>query len=373
MLQRPEPYLDPVSYLLKHNPELPVHFFAVDALRERLGEFLSGFPGLVTYAVKANPSDEVLTHLVDGGLAGFDVASPEEIALVQSIGPQSDLHYNNPVRSEREIQAGLRAGVRSWSVDDASELDKLIRQGIGADHEVSVRFKLPVAGAHYNFGEKFGATETEAAALLQRVARAGFRTALTFHVGTQCGDPQAYATYIAAAINIAKAAGVSIKRLNVGGGFPSVRTGQGLNLQKYFEVIHAAVSGFETRPDLICEPGRGLVADAFSYGVCVKSVRAGRVYLNDGIYGGLSEFPSMVIPDFRVLGPDHERNGKTSEMVVFGPTCDSLDQLPHSLHLPDDLCEGDWILFRSMGAYLTGVTTRFNGYGNRETVQVRRL
>lgn len=372
MLQSPIRPADPESWLRSSDAEMPVHFFAPDALQARLSAFHHGFPGMVTYAVKANPSRSVIAKLCAGGIKGFDVASPQEIALIRKLCPHAHLHYNNPVRSAAEIKAGIEGGVVSWSVDDPTELEKLI--AAGATGEIAVRFKLPVEGAHYNFGAKFGAEEAQAVALLSRVAAAGLTPALTFHVGTQCADPNAYTTYMQKAAEIARSADVQIARLNVGGGFPSSRDGKALDLEPYFAAIRAGLSAFETAPELVCEPGRGLVADAFSYAVRVKSLRDGRAYLNDGIYGGLSEFPSMVIPVFRVISREgHTPSADLMPRVVFGPTCDSLDQLPHALELPSDIKEGDWILFQSMGAYLTGVTTRFNGYGARETVEVDQL
>lgn len=372
MLQRPVTTADPTRYLAAVQPEVPVHFFCPSELDARLRSFQQGFPGLVTYAVKANPAEHVISQLWAGGLDGFDVASPDEIALIQRLCPGAPMHYNNPVRSRAEIAAGVAAGVASWSVDDAAELEKLI--AAGAQGEIAVRFKLPVEGAHYNFGSKFGATEAEAAALLARVAAAGLTPALTFHVGTQCRDPQAYAAYIHAAAAICDAAGVHIARLNVGGGFPSARDGARLDLAPFFAAIDAAANAFASRPTLICEPGRGMVADAFAYAVQVKSLRAGRVYLNDGIYGGLAELTSMVLPAFAVVGPNGARRaGKEAPATVFGPTCDSLDQIPGAIDLPRDMAEGDWFLFTSMGAYLNGLTTTFNGYGARETVTVATL
>jgi ornithine decarboxylase len=114
-----------------------------------------------------------------------------------------------------------------------------------------------------------------------------------------------------------------------------------------------------------------MVADAFAFGVQVKSLRDSRVYLTDGIYGGLAEFTSMTIPRYRVFGPDGaSRKGAERQVTVFGPTCDSIDRLPGTLAMPEDLDEGDWIVFGSMGAYLTGMTTRFNGYGQWDSVEV---
>ena len=236
-----------------------------------------------------------------------------------------------------------------------------------------------VKGAAYDFGAKFGATPALAVDLLQRVARAGLTPALTFHVGTQCPTPAPWAAYLTHAAQIAQAADVHLHRLNVGGGFPSARNGIEPDYDSFFRVIRAALELFDTAPALVCEPGRGLVADAFAYAVQVKSIRAvsggaGRVYLNDGIYGGLSEFPSMGLPEFRVIGLQGQiKAGPMQAAIVYGPTCDSLDQLPGNIPLPMSLEPGDWLLFRAMGAYMFGVTTRFNGYGTWDNVAVSTL
>ena len=376
MLQGPVLVSDPVSWLTSSpigvQADLPVQFYAAAALDRRHQQFRKGFPGEVTFAVKANPGPAVLAQLVAGGMRSFDVASPEEIALVRDVLPDAVLHYHNPVRSEAEIACGLAAGVASWSVDDLAELNKLIKAGVTG--EVAVRFALPVRGAAYDFGAKFGATPADAVVLLRAVASAGLTPSLTFHVGTQCPTPAPWAAYLAQAAQIAAEAGVVLHRLNVGGGFPSARAGVEPDYESFFKVIKGALDLFKVRPLLVCEPGRGLVADAFSYAVRVKSLRQGRVYLNDGIYGGLSEFPSIGLPVFRVIGPaGQDRTGPVQPNLVYGPTCDSLDRLPGEIALPADLATGDWLLFRAMGAYMFGVTTRFNGYGTWENVAVTRL
>ena len=364
------PLSDPISHIAAGGASGPVHYFCRAALEERVAAFRA-FPGLVTYAVKANPDPLVLGAL---DLDGFDVASPEEIALVRQTHPRAALHYNNPVRSKAEIAGALARGVRSFAVDDPGELDKLIAAGAGAGTEVSVRLRTGGLGAVYEFGSKFGATPEEGAQLLRRVADAGFSPSLTFHVGTQNTDPRAWSLAMAEAAGVARSAGVPLHRLNVGGGFPASRKGDACDLSPFFAAIREARDGFDDAPELVCEPGRALVADAFLYAVAVKSVRPGRVYLDDGIYGGLSEFVSMHLPRVRVVTAEgRPRRGASAPVTVFGPTCDSLDRLPGEVSLPGDIAEGDWLLFDGMGAYLTGVTTRFNGYGARDTVEVQKL
>ncbi|WP_370284871.1 type III PLP-dependent enzyme [Pseudooceanicola nanhaiensis] len=367
---------DPVAHLRRMQPDTAVIYFCPDVLQATARRFLTGFPGLVTYAVKANDRTEVLENLSAAGIEAFDVASPAEMAAVRRIAPGAALHYNNPVRSRDEIAAGQAAGVVSWSVDDPAELDKIAAAAQGA--EVAVRLKLPVPGAAYDFGAKFGAAPDLAEALLRRVADLGLRPAMTFHPGTQCEDPAAWVAYIHAAAEVAQRAGVRLARLNVGGGFPAHRGRAAPELERIFTAIAEATrSAFGgTPPALVCEPGRAMVAEAFTLAARVTAVRAdGRVYLNDGLYGGLSELRDMGPLDrLRLVAPDGTpRSAAPEPRVVFGPTCDSLDRVPGTLDLPADAAEGDYLLFAGMGAYSLSIATRFNGYGLGDPVTVAEL
>ena len=361
---------NPTEYLRSVNPQNPVLFLAPQALQAMARRFIDGFPGMVTYAVKSNPEEAVVENLIAAGLRGFDVASPYEMALIRRLAPDAAMHYNNPVRSRAEIAVAVDLGVKSYSVDSKSELAKLIELVPAEGTEITVRFKLPVAGAAYNFGAKFGATADLATELLMTVAAAGFIPSITFHPGTQCTDPAAWESYIRVAGDIARDAGVTIARLNVGGGFPSHR----LNavepqLEATFALIDrvtAEVFG-DNRPLLICEPGRALVGDAYSVAARVKAVRDDmHVFLNDGVYGTLTELPLIgVIDRTQVVSPDGRlRTGAVQPRIVFGPTCDSVDRLPGEMPLPADIAEGDFVIFHGMGAYSTVTNTRFNGFGD---------
>lgn len=363
----------PRDWLRRHGGDTPVLLSCPEALAARHASFRRGFPGEVTYAVKANPDAAVIAQLAAEGMRAFDVASPAEMALVRGLCPEAALHYHNPVRSRAEIRAGIAAGVASWSVDDMAEFDKLIAEGVGREAEIAVRLKLPVAGAAYDFGAKFGAVPELAQALLRRAAEAGFRVSMTFHVGTQCADPTAWTAYISACADLARAAGVRLARLNVGGGFASGRDGIAPDHEPVFAAISRGVAAFEDAPALVCEPGRGLVADSMAYAVPVKARRGAALYLGDGIYGGLSECPSIGVPSVDLVPHDGRSLGPDQPFVLFGPTCDSLDRLPGETRLPGCAAEGDWLLFCSAGAYLVGVTTCFNGYGTYDRAEVARL
>lgn len=369
----------PSEYLRTLHPETPVLFFSPTVLQATARRFIDGFPGMVTYAVKSNPEEVVIENLSAAGVRGYDVASPFEMRMIRRIAPDAALHYNNPVRSKAEIAVAVDLGVKSYSVDSHSELAKLIAGVPSGGCEISVRFKLPVAGAAYNFGAKFGATAEVATDLLRKVSEAGFIPSITFHPGTQCTDPAAWETYIRTAADIAREAGVSIARLNVGGGFPSHRlNGVVPELEAIFALIgRVTTEAFgESCPKLVCEPGRAICGDAFTLAARVKAVRDGsHVFLNDGVYGTLTEMPLIgVIDRIAVLTPDGvTRSGEKADRIVFGPTCDSVDRLPGEVTLAADIAEGDFVLFQGMGAYSTVTNTRFNGFGELSLATVLSL
>ncbi len=358
----------PESYLAAERPDGPVLFFAPAALTESARRFLDGFPGFTTYAVKANPEPAVLLGLIAAGVRGFDVASPAEIEAVRGLAPDAALHYHNPVKSRGEIAFALANGVETFALDSMAELEKLCAMAEGRMLEMSVRFRLPVSGAAYDFGSKFGADPEKAAVLLAAAASRGHRASLTFHPGTQCEDPAAYAAYIAAAGRIAAAAGVRPHRLNVGGGFPAALYGPQPDLAPFFETIREArdaAFGMDGVP-LVCEPGRAMTASCMALAARVKLVREdGTVFLSDGVYGGLDELPVLGRSRaFRTLDPEgRERRGPTRPTVLFGPTCDSVDRLPGAPEAPADIAEDDYLLFQGMGAYGSVTATPFNGYG----------
>jgi ornithine decarboxylase len=372
-------WTNPTEFLRVEAPQNPVLFFAPAVVQAAARRFIDGFPGMVTYAVKSNPTEMMIENLAAAGVRGYDCASPFEIDLIRRLAPDAAIHYNNPVRARAEIAHAVAREVKSWSVDSASELAKLVELVPAEGCEISVRFKLPVAGAAYNFGAKFGATAELATDLLRLVAAAGFVPSLTFHPGTQCTDPHAWEAYIREAAAIAARAGVTIARLNVGGGFPNHRVeAVAPALEATFALIDrvTAEAFGADRPLLVCEPGRALCGDAFTLAARVKAVRDGaHVFLNDGVYGSLAEMPLIgMIDRLAVVAPDgRRRTGAAEPRIVFGPTCDSVDRLPGELMLPADLAEGDYVMVHGMGSYSVVTNSRFNGFGELSVATVLNL
>jgi len=365
-----------LAHLKAGKPDHPVLYFAPTVLQDTARRFQAGFDGLVTYAVKANDARVVLENLMAAGINAFDVASPPEMRRIRAISPHVALHYNNPVRSPAEIREAKALGVSSYSIDGLGELAKLAAIVPPAGVEVAVRLRLPVKGAAYDFGEKFGEDPDGAVILLKAVSQAGFTPSMTFHPGTQCLDPDAWRVYIDACADVARRAGVRLARLNVGGGFAGNRDGFAPDLEAIFDAIHRARDAAfgADAPALVCEPGRAMVSDAYTLATQVKSVRdCGAVFLNDGIYGGFAEAPLIGVVDrISTLHPDGTAHqAPMVERLVYGPTCDSVDRLPDPVALPETLKEGDYVVFEGMGAYSTATVTRFNGYGAIRVITVQ--
>lgn len=372
-------YRDCAEITARVQPLDPVYLFCAENLNRRAQRFQAGFPGTVSYAVKANPEARVLQTLGAAGVRHFDVASIDEVRRVAEFCADSTLHFNNPVKAHEAItEAYLRYGVRSFAIDEMAELEKVHRCTAGdTGVTYTVRFKLHHAQAAYDFGSKFGAETELAIALLQRVKSLGARAALTFHPGSQCTDPDMYARYIEAAGTIIRRAAVPVHCLNVGGGFPEHYPGTSLpSLEAYFDAIGAAAGKhLDAGITLMCEPGRAMAATSVSLLTRIIHVRdcGTSLFVNDGVYGGMQE-QSLIDLAMPVRA---WREGKLLETElngyhVFGPTCDPVDRLSRETPLPQGLRAGDYLEFGLLGAYGSVTATRFNGFQSNTYVNVHR-
>jgi ornithine decarboxylase len=372
-------FRDSQDVLQKLKPEDPVYLFNRDHLAKRAIDFQAQFPGLVSYAVKANARNRVLRTLIEQGIDNFDVASISEIRRLRALNPGVQIHFNNPVKSQAAIAFACHEyGVRSFALDDAPELEKILEACADpVQIMLSVRFKLDSHQADFFFGSMFGATPELAVYLLKEFDLAGEKAALTFHPGSQCTEPNEYRRYIIAAAEIASAAKVSLAQLNVGGGFPEYYANTLITPRyQYFKVIKQAISeAFHGNlPPVLCEPGRAMVASSVSLLCRVIHVREGDriAFINDGVYGGLQEqsLINLNLP-LKVWRDKAQLTSDNAAFTVFGPTCDPSDRLPRKLELPADLRAGDYLEFDLVGAYGSATATTFNGFDSQHYVNVR--
>ncbi|WP_439814681.1 type III PLP-dependent enzyme [Zavarzinia sp. CC-PAN008] len=356
------------------DPSYPVLCILPDVLARTAQRFDKGFPGKVLYAVKCNPHPLVLNGLWQGGIRSFDTASLPEIALVKELLPEAHCCFNHPVKSRTAIQAAHDVyGIEDYVVDSPEELEKLVAE-TGPGATVQVRLATASGYAAFDLSLKFGAKEAEAVQLLRQVKAAGLEPAISFHVGSQCRTPEAYTLALAEVGRVIEAAGVQPRYVNVGGGFPAHYRGTQIPpLADFFDAIRKGAARLNVRADceLYCEPGRALVVEAAVLVVQVHLRRGNSLYVNDGVFGSLSELNvGKLTPPVRLIRRRRDGEGEPIPFRIFGPTCDSADVLPEPFVLPDDVDEGDWIAIGQVGAYSNALASHFNGFYCDTVVEV---
>jgi ornithine decarboxylase len=370
-------YHTPLDLVRERSPERPVALVRPDAVALAARWFQDNFKGDVLYAVKANPSPWVIETLVRNGVAAFDVASIPEIELVSAHAPGARMAFMHPVKSRAAIaQAYFDFGVRTFAFDAVDELDKILDVTGGAkDLNLIVRLAVETSGAAYSLAGKFGVDAREAGPLLLAARRATDELmGVSFHVGSQCMRPSAFQAAMAQASRALVRAGVFADVVDVGGGFPSVYPGMiPPDLTEYAAAIDrgfAEMMVHETT-ELWCEPGRALVAEGSSLLTRVELKKGDALYLNDGSYGAMFDAAHMKWPfPVKLHRADGEASAALKPYRFFGPTCDALDAMPGPFWLPEDVREGDFIEIGMLGAYGVAMSTRFNGFGDVDTVHV---
>jgi ornithine decarboxylase len=357
-------------------PSYPVYCVRPEVLAGSAKRFISQFPGTVLYAVKCNPHPLVLSALYQGGLRHFDTASLTEIAQISDAYSDAHTYFMHPVKARAVIKSAFKVyGVRHFVVDHIDELNKVVEEVGAQGNTIIVRVNTPPADdALYHLAAKFGAGPEAAAELMKAAAGRGASVGLAFHVGSQCRSPGAYATALDILGEVIRKAGVDPVCIDVGGGFPAAYGDRPVPaLDTYMAAIRDGLKRLKLSPtvEVFSEPGRALVAHGCSLLTQVQLRKENRLYINDGIYGSLSEMSQVAIRlPARLIRLDGPVSGKLGEFVLNGPTCDSLDVLPGTFALPEDVHEGDWIEIDQVGAYSNALATRFNGFHPETFVQV---
>ncbi len=375
-----QPLLPAVADLVAvERPEDPMHCLRPAAIAAASSAFVAAFPGDVLYAVKCNPEPAVLRAVYEGGVRHFDCASAAEVALVRTMFDDAAIHFMHPVKSRGAIrEAWQRHGVQDFVLDSSDELLKILtetRAGAADGLGLIVRLALPKGTAAYDLSGKFGAAADEAADLLCAARPHAARLGLSFHVGSQCLDPLAWRDALELAGAVIREAGVALDVIDVGGGFPVAYPDiDPPPLGAFLAEIEASFERLElpgTR--LWAEPGRALVAGGASVVVQVLMRRGDALYVNDGVYGSLSDAgaPGFRFPSKLIRPEGHAPSETLAGFELFGPTCDSADRMRGPFLLPADVAEGDWIELGQLGAYGACLRTAFNGFDRARLVEVR--
>jgi ornithine decarboxylase len=360
-------------------PVQPVTLLRPHAAKRAARFFAEKFPGKSLYAVKANPSPDLLNILWDSGVTHYDVASLGEVRLVAATLPEATLCFMHPVKALEAIaEAYFTYGVKTFSLDTLEELDKIVSatstDGVPAsDLNLLVRLRVSSDHSKLSLASKFGADPAEIKPLLMAARQASDALGLCFHVGSQAMSPAAYGEAMGRVRDAIVEAAVTVDIVDVGGGFPSWYPGmEPPALETYFEVIHRT---FESLPisysaELWCEPGRALCAEYASVLVRVEKRRGSELYINDGAYGALFDAAHIGWRYPVRLLRETDSDARPMPFSFYGPTCDDLDHMAGPFDLPADIQAGDYIEVGMLGAYGCAMRTGFNGFGVEDRVIV---
>jgi ornithine decarboxylase len=347
------------------------HFaFSAAVLKARVEAFRAAFPGAVVYyALKANSDPGVLRTLNACGVC-FELASVYELRLVAELGVAAErLLYGTAVKPLAHIEAMAAYGVNLYALDSLAEIDKLVSAAPGAG--VFVRVVVDDSGSVYSMSNKFGAPIGQVLALALAARDRGLRLAgLSFNVGSQATDATAWSRGIdrlRPVIECLGAHGLPVPYLNLGGGFPAgYANGTAPSLATIGSHAMEAVARLTERPQLILEPGRGLVAEAGTLvtSVIARVARGGRewLFLDAGVYNALFEALSCQ-GDMRYhVTPLVPSSAPHRSFALAGPTGDGLDVVSEDCWLPGDIDVGDRLLIHHAGAYSLTFASAFNGF-----------
>ena len=359
-------------------PDKPVYCIRKKSILSASKFFQKNFPGKILYAVKTNPHTEVIKTLLKSGINQFDVASVEEIKAVRKFDQVSKCSFMHTIKSREDIsEAYFKYGVRTFALDTKDELIKIIESTSNAkDLELFVRVAVSNEHAEIDLSKKFGAINSEAAGLLRLVKQHSKKIGLSFHVGSQCMHPISYSKGISEIANIIKKTKIVPDYLNIGGGFPTIYPDLiPPSLESYFDEIKKGLENLkiEKLPEIICEPGRALVAESGSTIVRVNLRKKQKLYINDGTYGTLFDAgtPNIVFPSKMIKDNSNKIiSKKLTAFDFYGPTCDSMDYMKGPFLLPNNIKENDYIELGQLGSYGLTFRTQFNGFYSDKIYEV---
>ena len=349
-------------------PTEPVYCIRRDSINIASKFFQNKFPGKILYAVKTNPHPLVLKTIVESGINDFDIASIKEVEAIRSVSPDAKCSYMHTVKSKESInEAYFKYNIKTFSIDTKDELIKILNSTNQAkDLELFVRVAVSNEHAEIDLSKKFGAQTSEAIGLYRLTKQYAKKIGLSFHVGSQCMHPISYSKGINEIKYIIKKTKIVPDVINIGGGFPTIYPDLvPQSLDSYFEEIKNSLNKLklQKKPEIICEPGRAIVAESGSTIVRVNLRKKQKLYINDGTYGTLFDagVPNIVYPS-RIITSGRIISKKLTSFDFYGPTCDSMDYMKGPFILPNNIKEGDYIELGQLGAYGLTFRTQFNGY-----------
>ncbi len=365
------------------SPDIPAYLYRSKAVKKAASWFVKNFKDFESevngakynsrtlFSVKSNSDERVARDVFGNGVTDFDVASIKEVRQIHSLfGKDVKMYFMHPVKSREAIdEAYFKYGIRDFSFDSSEELKKILEVTKEAkDLSLHLRIKMNCRDSAVNLSGKFGINLKKSQSLAKKARQAAEKFGVCFHVGSQCMDPRQYSAAIKRVAEFFDEAGVELDSFDIGGGFPADYPGMNIRpMEDYLDRIKKAISltSLKEGCEILCEPGRALVAECESLLVRVEAKKGKLLYINDGSYGGLfdagilgfSYFCSAFKSNGRKIKSENEK-----KYSFYGPTCDSLDFMKGPFVLPEEIEVGDYIEIYNLGAYSKTLRTSFNGY-----------
>lgn len=366
--------------------KLPTPFILInkEKVRQNFRELSRCFNyGKIYYAMKANPSTEILKLLKDED-SYFDCASKYEIEDLFSIGVKPErISFGNTIKKIEAIKFAYANGIREYVTDSELDLQNIAKYAPGSN----INFRILVEGsltAEWPLSRKFGCNPDVAYDLIIEAKKLGLNPkGISFHVGSQQHDIGVWNSAISKVKQIfdqiAQESDITLNRINLGGGFPATYRSRVNNIELYASEIKRFLDDYfgESTPEIWLEPGRGLVGDS---GILVSEVilisRKSKTALNRWIYQDSGKFNGLIETlDECIKYPifTSKENFPKEEAILAGPTCDSMDIMYENIlfPLPKNLEVGDKLFWISTGAYTSSYASiRFNGFPPLETYMI---
>jgi len=360
------------------NLETPCVVINLKTIKKNYQKLRENFPYAdIFYAIKANPHEEIITMLNEMGSC-FDIASRYELDKVLKLGVSPErLSYGNTIKKAKDIAYFYEKGVRMFATDSKDDLKNIAQFAPGS--RVYVRILVEnTTSADWPLSRKFGCHPDMAYDLCIQARDSGLIPyGISFHVGSQQRDIGQWNDAIAKTKylidSLEEEEDIKLEMVNMGGGFPASYVTPANDLSEYAsEISRYLEDDFgEERPRIILEPGRSLVGDS---GILVTEVvmisRKNNtalfrwVYLDTGLFNGLIETLNESLK-YPIITDKDEGCKKWGEVVLAGPTCDSMDIMyeDYKYSLPTNLKPGDRVYFLTTGAYTSSyASVEFNGF-----------
>lgn len=364
------------------------------------------------YAVKCNNDEHIVKTLKRLG-CGFDCASKVEIKQILDLGvAPNKIIFANPIKPDSHLKFAFENGVDLMTFDNADELEKIQKHHKNA--KLIIRIRVDDSKSICQFGAKFGVSSGKTIPLIEKISNLNMNlVGVSFHVGSGCGDPNAYYEAIKKAREVFEEAeeyGFKLTLLDIGGGFPGHKDGA-INFEHHAKIISDSIKFFfsDLNIEIIAEPGRYYASSSM---ILATNITGRRVihnedsnkdenksnehkseenivktksfmyYISDGTYGSLNcvlydhwELKDLdqikfyvwdsYSEDYFIISKEDLNLKKKYLSTIWGPTCDSMDCIVKNLPIPE-LKIGDWIVFENAGAYTIAAGCEFNGFPRPE-------